>query len=259
MINHSVPILAYHKVKDGFEFGINKVTIRAFQKQMQYLSENNYYTITFEDLISLNIEKTEKRRPVIISFDDADISVLSNAYPILHHYGFIATVFVISNFVGKINSWDYNFIYNQSMHLSWEDIIKLTDSNWEIASHSENHPNLKSLTDEKLFEELENSKNHISEKINQPVKFISYPFNKVDERIAAVAKQAGYLGGCGLSIKKKLADKLSEFAIQRIGVYSIDLLNNFSNKLSQSKFEIAKQRVISFCSNGTLLYKQLKR
>lgn len=255
----NLPILAYHKVNDKLEWGINTVSIRNFNKQIKYLYENNYYSISLEDYLNKNFEFEKKRRPVIITFDDSDESIYKHAYPILKKYGFTATIFVITNFVGKKNHWDSNLGGIYSQHLNWEQIIYLSNQGWEIGSHTENHPDLRRLPNEHVLNELKNSKYSLEKKIEKPVNFLSYPFNRFDERIISLASQCGYKGGCVLSSHRKFPNSLSRFVILRCGVYSIDSVRAFKKKLSNSTFELVKQRVISFFSIGTILYNQVKK
>lgn len=254
-----VPILAYHKVSNQFEWGINTVSIRSFENQVKYLSENHYYAISLEQYCNDDFQFKSKYNPVIITFDDADESVYHQAFPILRTYGFTASVFVISGYVGKINSWDANLGGISSKHLSWEQIRQLANENWEIGSHTATHRDLLGLSNHEVQRELQSSKEIIEQNVDRPVRFISYPFNRFDSRIIVEAQQIGYRGGCTLSLKKNLNGAPKQFIIQRHGVYSIDSVYWFKKKLSNSKIEQVKQRIISFASIGTILYNRYRK
>ena len=77
-----VPILAYHKIQNGFEFGINKVSLNAFEKQIKYLHETDYQTVSLANLKNENKSKISSKA-VVITFDDGDESIFYNAFPIL--------------------------------------------------------------------------------------------------------------------------------------------------------------------------------
>ena len=66
-IGRQVPVLMYHAVGDDC-LGEEHLFVRPaeLEQQLQYLSENGYETIFFEDLAHL--ERYEK--PVILTFDD---------------------------------------------------------------------------------------------------------------------------------------------------------------------------------------------
>jgi len=254
-----VPKLAYHKVGNKFEWGLNTIPIRVFERQVKYLSENNYYTISLNQYLNHDFKINHQHRPIIITFDDADESVYYNAFPILKTYGFKATLFVISDFVGKENSWDANLGGIYSKHLEWEQIKKLSNDGWEIGSHTATHRDLLGLSKCEAEQEINLSKEMIAEKVGKPIHFLSYPFNRFDDTIIALAQHADYRGGCTLSSNKRLNGSPKQFNIQRYGVYSIDTLYWFKKKLSESKIEQLKQRIISFASMGTILYKRYRK
>ncbi len=254
-----VPILTYHKVSNKFEWGINTVPVKTFESQINYLSQKNYYSISLARYIRGDYQSNPEQCPIIITFDDADESVYRYAFPILKSYGFKATLFVISDYVGKINTWDANLGKIYSRHLNWEQIIKLSNEGWEIGSHTATHRDLIGLSSEEVQKELQTSREVIAEKLNQPIRFISYPFNRYDQRIILLAQQVGYSGGCGLPANRKLNGFSSYFNIQRYGVYTIDKLFWFRKKLCNSTLELLKQRMISFAAIGSIWYKQLKK
>ena len=253
-----VPILAYHKVSNKLEWGINSVPIKSFQNQIEYLYYNNYFSISLLDFINNTHKFFNNRKPVIITFDDADGSVYENAFPILKKYGFTASLFIISNYVGKKNTWDVNLGGMYSQHLGWDQILHLSNEGWEVGSHTANHPDLLKLSSCEVLSELQLSREKISIKIDQPVNFISYPFNRFDKRIVSLVKQSGYLGGCALFVNRKRTGFSEKFKMKRYGVYSIDGINSIKQKLKDSPYEHLKQGVISFCSRGTIWYNRLR-
>jgi len=253
-----VPILAYHKVCNRFEWSINAVSIRSFKNQIKYLFENRYHPISLEQYLFGDFGCESKQRSVIITFDDADASIYHHAFPILTDYGFTATVFVISDYVGKLNSWDANLGGIYSRHLSWEQIIELSGVGWEIGSHTATHRDLLGLSPDELTIELQSSRAAIESKIARQIHFISYPFNRFDQRIISLAQQAGYSGGCALSVNKNFNFVPERFKLQRYGVYSSDTIYWFKKKLNNSPLEQFKQRFICYAATGTIWYKRFR-
>ena len=47
----SVPVLAYHKIDGGFELGVNSISPQVFDRQMRFLAEHGYTTITVDPFI----------------------------------------------------------------------------------------------------------------------------------------------------------------------------------------------------------------
>ena len=93
-----VPVLMYHAVGDDC-WGEESLFVKPeeLEKQLQYLSENGYETIFFEDLS--HIEQYEK--PVILTFDDGYDDNAETLLPLLRKYGMKATIFLIAGDVGN--------------------------------------------------------------------------------------------------------------------------------------------------------------
>ena len=89
----SVPIFMYHAVGNDC-WGEESLFVKPeeLEKQLQYLSENGYETIFFEDLA--HIEQYEK--PVMLTFDDGYDDNSTNLLPLLQKYGMKATIFLIA-------------------------------------------------------------------------------------------------------------------------------------------------------------------
>lgn len=89
-IGRQVPVLMYHAVGDDC-WGEEHLFVRPaeLEQQLQYLSENGYETIFFEDLAHL--ERYEK--PVILTFDDGYDDNYTLLLPLLQKYHMKATIF----------------------------------------------------------------------------------------------------------------------------------------------------------------------
>lgn len=82
-------VLAYHTVPDK----------KAFEKQISYLVQN-YNIIGIDQLLDFFEEKKElPRNPLLITFDDGDISVWENALHILKKYKLNSCLFIITKLI----------------------------------------------------------------------------------------------------------------------------------------------------------------
>jgi peptidoglycan/xylan/chitin deacetylase (PgdA/CDA1 family) len=75
-------------------------------------------------------------------------------------------------------------LINTPYHLTPDQIRALRDAGWEIMSHTVSHPNLKSLSQAELDDELLRSRT-ILEGLGLTVNNIVYPYNKNDEQVRA--------------------------------------------------------------------------
>jgi peptidoglycan/xylan/chitin deacetylase (PgdA/CDA1 family) len=259
--NRFHPVLAYHKVTNEFEWGITRVKPESFEQQVEYLKEEGFSNIDLEQLLS---GKEKKDKQIAFTFDDGYESVYQNAFPVLKRYGFSATIFLITGYTGKENSWEAGF-GRKFKHLSWEQIQEMKESGFQFGSHTVNHPDLTRLHQKSLGYELKKSKEIIEDKLNQEIKFLSYPFGRHNQLVRTEAKNAGYKAAFTLT------SEISEnpFAVGRKGVYLFDTPLSIKIKLSRStgsKFgkglfwiEDYKSWIINQFATGSILVKRYKR
>lgn len=243
------PILVYHKVDEKFEFGITRVTPRQFEKHIKFLCENGYKSLTVSESRDL---KSENEKFICITFDDGYKNVFDFAFPILKKYAFKATVFVISNFVGKYNDWDFGFGI-KFKHLNWDELKILSENGWEIGSHSANHICLTLLDDEEIKYELEASKYEIEKNLRINVKSFAPPFSRYDAKIVKLALDCGYEGiyplTNGIAIDK---------VYHRFAVYTIDSISSLKRKIDDSKLERFKLNLINSFAEFTIRINKAK-
>lgn len=254
----NIPILVYHKVDPRFEWGLTRVTPPQFKRQLAYLSEQGFRTISFRQLFSGD-SLDENQKYIIISFDDAYQSVFENAFPILRQFQFTATVFVISDFVGKQNRWDVNLGGCKFSHLGWHELRQLANAGWEMGSHTLTHPDLLHCSESKLVRELEISRQTIERNTSTEVIALSYPFGRYNQRVQFAAQNAGYAGAC--TMQGGFAQVDQPFQVARQAVYLWDSFAEFKAKTSPSVFsqiQQLKQAVVSCCSFGTILVNKFR-
>ncbi len=130
-----VPILTYHSfVEEPKENA--EISPETFEKQIQFLKENGYEGVTFEDLVAY-VEKGEElpEKPVCITIDDGYWNNYALAFPILKKYQMKATIFVIGSSVGKEVYKDTN--YKMTPHFSYEVAKEMIHSGLiSIQSHT---------------------------------------------------------------------------------------------------------------------------
>ena len=169
--NEDVPVLMYHFIRDGVSAeedptGYNlSVPSVEFASQMQYLADNGFTTINFEDFLAGKYPK----KSIILTFDDGYFDFREVAFPILEKHKFTATVYVITD------------RFNDPNHLSEEDIKYLSNRGIEIGSHSVSHVNLTNSSRYDLRQELLGSRQDIEKLIGQAVINFSYPAGQSPE------------------------------------------------------------------------------
>ncbi|MDO9548735.1 MAG: polysaccharide deacetylase family protein [Candidatus Marinimicrobia bacterium] len=231
---------------------------KTFEKQIDFLISKGFQLVTLSQLDTAS-EDSDKR--IAICFDDGYKNVIDYAYPVLKKYSAAATVFIITDFIGRKNTWDVNLAGIQYEHLSKENIQKLVDAGWEIGSHSVSHRSLRGGSEQELNYQLSHSKRTLEKMVSQPVHYFTPPFGNVSPRIHSAAMKHGYLNVCGFFPIKYYKTVVPKGMVLRLAVYRTDSLKSLERKLSGDKrmyFEVMKQNVINFCSNGTIAVNSLR-
>ena len=126
----TVPVLCYHR----FGSGSSKMVVSPakFEAQLDYLARNGYTVVRLDDLRSfLAGEKALPAKSVVITIDDGYESVHRHAFPLLKKYGFPATLFVYSDFIGAGDA------------LSWAQLEEMARSGLvDLQAHSKTHRNM---------------------------------------------------------------------------------------------------------------------
>jgi peptidoglycan/xylan/chitin deacetylase (PgdA/CDA1 family) len=172
-----------------------------------------------------------------VTFDDAFLSVLEVAEPVLSSLGLPGTVFAVTDFAdsGQPLSWPGIEEWRGSPHdaelrgLDWGALRDLARRGWEIGSHTCSHPYLTRLDDVALSRELQASRRACERELGQPCLSLAYPYGDVDQRVVAATGSAGYTAGASLPSRPTVASAL---AWPRVGVYNIDSLRRFRVKVS---------------------------
>lgn len=251
-----VPILVYHKIDPRLEWGITRLSPSRFARQMEFLAQSGYQTISFRELFQKSFSNPNQKK-IILTFDDAYQSIYQYAFPILKKYQFTASLFIISDFVGDYNQWDVHPGWRKFRHLDWDEINVLNRAGWEIGSHSATHPDLRKCSDNRLQDELESSRFEIKKHTGQVSPIFAYPFGRYNDRIIEFVKKSDYQGACTMHYHSP-GLTIDPFQLPRQGIYLWDSLLDFQAKLNpglSAKIQAWKQRLISIGSYGTIAIK----
>jgi peptidoglycan/xylan/chitin deacetylase (PgdA/CDA1 family) len=98
-VEKKLPILAYHKVDTVRELGVNCISPKTFEKQIRFLAECGYQSISPELMVaSVRGDGKLPEKPILITFDDGYENFYNYAYPIMKKYGYTATVFLLAGY-----------------------------------------------------------------------------------------------------------------------------------------------------------------
>jgi peptidoglycan/xylan/chitin deacetylase (PgdA/CDA1 family) len=252
-------VLAYHLVDRRIDAGIAWITPKRFEKQIAWLAEAGYKSITLSEW--LQYSPTDNGKSIVITFDDGYHSLVQYALPILSRYHFCATVFAIAGYVGRPNLWDVKFFLPPFQHLDWGGLRELMSAGWEIGSHSLNHDYLPALSEPQLRRDLADSKKILEDNLQAPMQHLSLPFGRGNQNVYRIAHEVGYASVCTLGSPSSLSVNGLKI-IPRRGVYLLDSMASFRRRVEappDSKWQYWRQRTVSGFSLGTVIVKSVKR
>jgi len=193
----AIPVLCYHRIGGPLELGVTRVGRSVFARQMTALARAGWRTLTLEEFA---VARTADGAPrtFLLSFDDGYASLADHAYPVLADLGFTATTFLITDYIGKTNTWDVQYTWDRLQHLGWPQIEQWLARGFDFASHGATHRRLTWLDDAAIETDLQRSRQALTVRLgNEAGRAIAYPFGAVDGRVVGFARSAGYGLGFG--------------------------------------------------------------
>lgn len=225
----TVPILTYHRFSPaGRRCDRLAVSADKFARQLRYLRDRGYTVISLADLADhMDGKKAIPRKAVVLTIDDGYRSVYQIAYPILRKYGYPATIFVYSNFVGA------------PAGLTWPHMKEMVASGLiDIQPHSKSHIDLtKQLVDEtkadyrkRLKGEIDYPAKQIRSKLGLSIHSFSYPYGAENDDVIAAVKKAGFR--IGMTVTRGGNPAFAHpLALRRTQIYCEDDLTTFARRL----------------------------
>src|SRR3989441_867293 len=196
------PVLCYHRVGGPLELGVTRVARAVFARQMTALARAGWQTLTLAEFTArLESGNSALRTPhsaLLLTFDDGYASLAEHAYPVLADLGFTATTFLITDYVGRRNTWDARCTWQRLVHLDWNEVERWRMRGLEFASHGATHRRLTWLADAPAADELARSREALMRRLGPEAgRAGAYPFGARDCRIERLAREAGYELGFG--------------------------------------------------------------
>ena len=218
-----LPIILYHHIEtlaninknDKIAIGL-RVSPSIFEKQLQYIKDSGYTTITSYDLADyMDAKKELPKKPILLTFDDGYKDNYTEALPLLEKYKMKGDFAIITG--GTNTNADY---------MTTENLKELVSKGHSIASHTVNHCTTaikinattfqdsvvdkdehgctKFATQEKLTTgqikfEFQKSKEELEKTLGIKIKHIVYPYGFWNAQAVEIAKSVGYTFGTTVS------------------------------------------------------------
>lgn len=211
----SIAILGYHSFYDKSTQSTSEnqfiINTEDFEKQMRYLSEHNFKTLTLDEFYCWKQGNCNfGLKTVMITVDDGYYSNYQYAFDILKKYNLNAVVFVVGSFVENAESGNG--------FMSLEDIRDSKEKypNIEFASHTydmHGDHNVTNMTRDEISADVQKFSSILD------TKYLAYPEGKYNDDFIGILKENGYNLAFGYGpVHKKATRKDDDYIISRLSI-----------------------------------------
>ena len=220
-----VPILVYHNISSQ-EKGKLSIASKMFDAQIKELHAEGFHALSLADFVAFTAGRRQlPRKSVLLTFDDGYKSFIQYARPILKDYGFGATLFVYSDFLGGGSA------------LSWQDLRTLTEQGYAVQAHSKSHANLRRKEGEseaayakRIEAELAYPQTLFQKNLGRPSEALAYPFGEMDDELVPYVAKYGYT--VAFTVRRQSnAAFVSPLKISRSQIYADMTMKDFTKNL----------------------------
>lgn len=180
-------ILTYHSIDaSGSPISVSR---EAFSGHVKWLASRAVRVVPLAEIArgASGAEGDE----VAITFDDGFANFAELAAPLLREHGLPATVFVVSDQVGRTNAWggsEQAGIPTLPL-LEWDTLGALAESGVELGAHTRTHPKLDAVAADALADEILGGADEIARRTGRRPTAFAYPYGIAPERAATVVRR----------------------------------------------------------------------
>ena len=177
-------ILCYHSVGTP-EWGVNDLSPDRFRRQLQLALSLGFRFVSADRVAGGDALSNE----LAVTFDDAPLSVLHNAAPVMDELGIPWTLFVVTDWAsGRHGS-------GRGLLMGWSEIRELARAGVQVGSHSVTHPNFGLIELQQARSELYGSRQVLADQLGKAPDAFAIPFGQSRDwnpDVMEIAESAGY-------------------------------------------------------------------
>jgi peptidoglycan/xylan/chitin deacetylase (PgdA/CDA1 family) len=224
-------VLCFHKLSRRFLPEGTWTTPVHFTAIIDRLLERGYVFIDESRYLQL-LDAPEKgaSRFIFLTFDDGYADTIEIAHEILSARGVPLHVFLVSDYAGEENTWELSWRRPRSRHLSWERVRELAAAGVTFGSHTATHADSTRVPYAAYVEELRRSRRDIEAATERPVRTLSYPFGRCNDRCTSAARDAGFAAAFSL-YPRRPNRQVDRYELRRDAIYVIDPVGLVERKL----------------------------
>jgi peptidoglycan/xylan/chitin deacetylase (PgdA/CDA1 family) len=163
-------ILTYHSLDTANS--VISIAPQKFREQMACLAKQNVPVVPLTEVRNV-------AGAVALTFDDGFRNFFEHALPVLQKYNFPATVFAVSGYCAKQNSWPSQRSRPRVPTLdlmSWSELEQISKAGISVGSHTVTHPRMSGLPEAEIENELRASRAALEDRTGKTVDAFAYPY-----------------------------------------------------------------------------------
>lgn len=214
-------ILAYHSISQRRQDSL-AVRPADFEAHLRWFRDHGYQSHTLAQFVNGACDGA--RRVVLVTFDDGYADNYTLAFPILKRYGFVATIFLVSDYVDtdRTFTWDLHKIddgHDVDLYktLTWTQVQEMAAYGIDFGSHTCTHPELTTVIPTQASDELIRSRKDLQRRLGNEIVSFSYPRGALNPRIVGLVESSGYR--CAVVTPNRRGIPLGPFTLRRVGIY----------------------------------------
>jgi peptidoglycan/xylan/chitin deacetylase (PgdA/CDA1 family) len=230
-----IPVLMYHRIGTAHNNWESRYCIAPdqFTKHMHRLAAQNMCACSLADFFAWT--RREKELPdgsFLLTFDDGFLGVYEHAAPVLQELGWPATVFLVSQLVGGRDVWCQTQYPDGVTYplLAMKHIDAMRHMGFSFHSHTRLHPDLTTLSDEELVNELAGARQDLEDMLDEEVRYLAYPYGKYNDHVINAALAAGYEAAFSTQPGFNRHD-IAPFRIRRLDISGTDTPGMLTRKI----------------------------
>ncbi len=180
-------IVMYHRFGEN-QFPTTNVRLEQFDAHITELKSGAYSVLPLAEVTAALLSGKElPPRTVVITIDDAYLSVYQDAWPRLKAAGLPFTLFVSTESVDQ----------QQPDYMTWSQVRELAQAGVTIGHHAHSHASLITLTPDAALADIAKASERFKIELGSVPTLFAYPYGEFDIKLRDAVAQAGFLAAFG--------------------------------------------------------------
>ena len=195
-----IPILLYHSVsaEPADWIAPYAVTPDAFACHLQMIVASGRTAMTVSGLCAALAQQAPlPPRLVVISFDDG-FADFADAATLLADYQLPSTLYVTTGALRGRGPRPPDMAIPPAPMLDWSQLVELGELGVEIGAHTHTHPQLDTMRDSAVADEIRRSKELLEDALGREVPSFAYPHGFQSRRTRQIAASLGHRSACAV-------------------------------------------------------------